>query len=62
MTRFFPLAIVFSLVLLAGAEDKKKKGGHAPPTGYAWEANYEQAKLKAASEGKLLFIDFWKDG
>ncbi|KAF0243910.1 MAG: hypothetical protein FD180_2991 [Planctomycetota bacterium] len=45
-----------------GAVADGKKAGKAAPAGYAWETNYEQAKLKAAAEGKLLYIEFWKEG
>lgn len=38
-----------------------KKGATKLPEGYAWETNYEQARLKAAESGKLLFIDFYTD-
>ena len=60
MRKFCSALCVFALALSSFADGKK--GGKAPPAGYAWEANYEQAKLKAASEGKLLFIEFWKEG
>ncbi|MEK7470282.1 MAG: hypothetical protein AAB074_23170 [Planctomycetota bacterium] len=59
--RAFCLALCVVAFALSAVADGKK-GGKAPPAGYAWEANYDQAKLKAAAEGKLLYIEFWKEG
>lgn len=33
-----------------------------PPGGVAWQASFDQAKTKAAGEGKLLFVEFLTDG
>lgn len=30
--------------------------------GIPWEASFDQAKTKAAGEGKLLFVEFLTDG
>lgn len=52
-----------ALVMIAGtalAEGKAEKPSKLP-AGYAWEQSYDQAKLKAAEEGKLLFIDLNKE-
>ena len=56
-----PIVVPFiaaALLLPAFAGDKKSKD----PEGYAWEANFEAAKVKAAADGKLLFLDFWFEG
>jgi len=56
-----PIAIALCLSALSAlAEPPKTPPG--PNNGIAWEANYEQAKLKAAGEGKLLFVDILTDG
>jgi len=50
----------FALLLPAFAGDKNKKS--RDPEGYDWESNYELARLKAAEQGKLLFLNFWFEG
>jgi hypothetical protein len=51
--------LLAATAVLAG--DKDKKGSKGPPAGYAWEEIYQTARLKAAEEGKLVFIDFYSD-
>lgn len=51
------LAMIAGRALAEGKAEKPSK----LPAGYAWEQNYDQAKLKAAEEGKLLFIDLYKE-
>jgi hypothetical protein len=55
------VGLLSALILPALAGDKDKKGSK-DPEGYAWEASYDAAKLKAAEQGKLLFLDFWFEG
>ena len=55
---FVGLLATLVLPALAGDKDKKSKD----PEGYSWEPNYDIAKLKAAEQGKLLFMDFWFEG
>ncbi|NUN47997.1 MAG: hypothetical protein HUU15_04105 [Candidatus Brocadiae bacterium] len=52
------LAAAFATAAIAG----DKKGGSKHPAGYAWEENFENAKTRAAAEGKIIFIDFYSDG
>ena len=59
--RFTPIAIaLFAAASAASAEPPKpaqpEKGG------IVWEATYDLAKVKAAGEGKLLFVDVLTDG
>ena len=58
-----PLVVTLALIVaasIASAEPPKKGAGKLPP-GYAWETNFEMAKLKAAESGKLLFLDFFTE-
>lgn len=55
---FAVAACALLLPAFAGDKDKKSKD----PEGYAWEPNYDVAKLKAAEQTKLLFLDFWFEG
>jgi hypothetical protein len=55
------LAALFLAAAVAMAGDKDKKGSKGPPAGYAWQEVYQTARLKAAEEGKLVFIDFYSD-
>jgi hypothetical protein len=59
-----PLVATLTLALAASvtlAEPPKKGGPAKLPPGYTWETNFDQAKLKAAEAGKLLYIDFYTD-
>jgi hypothetical protein len=58
-----PFAVAVTLALAASTTfaEPPKKGAAKLPPGYAWETNFEQAKLKAAEAGKLLYIDFYTD-
>ena len=51
-------ALVVALSALAPLQPKKPAKGLE---GYTWEKDFEQAKLKAAAEGKLLYVDFYTD-
>ena len=33
----------------------------ATDAGIAWEQDFKKAKLRAAAEGKLLYLDFYTD-
>lgn len=60
LRRSLALLALALVVTSAGAEKPKaKKATH--PAGYTWEPNFEAARLKAAEQGKLLFIDFYTD-
>jgi thiol:disulfide interchange protein len=56
------VALAFAAALATAAIAGDKKGGSKHPEGYAWEENFELAKIRAAAEGKLIFIDFYSDG
>lgn len=58
-----PLCTILAaaLALSAAHAGPPKKGTPHLPPGYAWETNYDQAKLKAAEAGKLLYLDFYTD-
>ncbi|MBI2920967.1 MAG: hypothetical protein HYY18_07770 [Planctomycetes bacterium] len=60
MRKFWISAAALALAATAVADGKKDKGPKVPD-GYAWEQNYEAAKLKAAEAGKLFFIDFYTE-
>ena len=60
MKRIAAIAALVTLLVPAFAGDKDKKS--KDPEGYAWEPNYDVAKLKAAEQGTLLFLDFWFEG
>ena len=60
MNRIALVAALAAFLIPAFAGDKDKKAGKLPE-GYAWEANYDAARLKAAEQGKLLFLDFYTD-
>jgi hypothetical protein len=55
-----PFALVAAL-LAAGPGPAQPKKPAKLPEGYVWEKDFEQAKLKAAAEGKLLYVDFYTD-
>lgn len=55
------LALFVAALLLLPAMAGDKKGGGKLPEGYAWEPNFDMAKLKAAEQGKLLFLDFFTE-
>lgn len=61
MKTFWITAAVLALAATALADGKAKGKGTPHPPGYAWEPNFEIAKLKAAEQGKLLFMDFYTD-
>jgi hypothetical protein len=53
--------LAVALVLSASYAGPPKKGTPHMPPGYTWETNYDQAKLKAAEAGKLLYLDFYTE-
>lgn len=57
---WIPIALL-ALAAAALADGKSKGKGTPLPPGYAWEPNFEMAKLKAAEQGKLIYIDFYTD-
>ena len=61
MKRIALAAAACALLLPAFAGDKDKKGSK-DPEGYVWEPNFDAAKIKAAEQTKLLFLDFWFEG
>lgn len=54
-------AAILALAAVALADGKAKGKGKPLPPGYTWETNFEVAKLKAAEQGKLLYIDFYTE-
>ncbi|MBI2922199.1 MAG: hypothetical protein HYY18_14195 [Planctomycetes bacterium] len=49
---------LLAIALLSAASS----GLAEPPGGIAWQASFDQAKTRAAGEGKLLFVEFLTDG
>ncbi|MCE9582543.1 MAG: thioredoxin family protein [Planctomycetes bacterium] len=61
MKRFALLAVpaVLGALVVSSYAGDKGKGGSKLPEGYNWETSYEAARLKAAEQGKLMFVDFY---
>jgi hypothetical protein len=54
------LALTVATLLLSAGPDQPKKPAKGLE-GYTWEKDFDQAKLKAAVDGKLLYVDFYTD-
>lgn len=54
--------VLLPLAFFAAASGALAESPQPPKDGVPWEASYDQAKLKAAAEGKLLFVEFLTDG
>jgi hypothetical protein len=59
--RAAPIAVALLVAASAALAEPPKNAG-PDKGGIVWEASYEQAKARAAGEGKLLFVDILTDG
>ncbi len=53
---------LLAIACLAAASALQAETPQPAKGGIAWEASFDQAKTKAAGEGKLLFVEFLTDG
>ncbi|MEK7469928.1 MAG: hypothetical protein AAB074_21375 [Planctomycetota bacterium] len=53
---------LLAIACLAAASSVLAETPQPAKGGIAWEASFDQAKTKAAGEGKLLFVEFLTDG
>lgn len=54
--------MLLALASLAAASAALAETPQPAKDGIVWEASFDQAKTKAAGEGKLLFVEFLTDG
>lgn len=54
--------MLFAIACLSAASSGLAQTPQPEKGGIAWAASFDQAKTKAAGEGKLLFVEFLTDG
>ncbi|MCE9584407.1 MAG: hypothetical protein K8T20_18115 [Planctomycetes bacterium] len=54
--------VLLAIACLAAASSGRAETPQPAKDGIPWEASFDQAKTKAAGQGKLLFVEFLTDG